>query len=59
MPENKPVKINRRMGIGEVRTDPKKIYTTPAKKGNPGSYPKTTIGPKVEHMPDEYDRIKK
>ena len=47
------------MGPGEVRTDPKKIYTTPAKRGNPGSYPKTAIGEKIEHLPDEYDRIKK
>ena len=36
MSDNVPVKINRRIAPGEVRTDPKKIYTTPAKYGNPG-----------------------
>ena len=53
------MRINRRLGPGEVRIDPHQINTSPAKKGNPGCYPKTTLGPKVDHLPDEYDRIKK
>jgi hypothetical protein len=56
MPQTTHKKIHRRIGPGEVYTEPKNITTQPMKKGAPNCYPKTTLGPYNEHLTDEYDR---
>lgn len=42
---------------GNVKIEPRNVATSPVKKGKAG--PGTTLGGKLEYMPDEYDYRKK